>query len=198
MLVTVHQPSALLFEQFDSLLLLAKGGKVVYNGPLGEHSSTMKAYFASKGVEAPEHCNPAEFMIDVVSGRSKQRDWAEIWRESDEYKEVSRRVDQVNEEARNKPPSFVEDGRYFAASLPRQIKLVLQRQNSAVLRTPSYSFGRAGLVIGSSFVTGVSFLQMNQDVLSVQNRLFAVVSFKSPMVEHFRDRSLTRLDIASI
>lgn len=48
MLVTVHQPSALLFEQFDSLLLLAKGGRTVYNGELGKHASTMKEYFAKQ------------------------------------------------------------------------------------------------------------------------------------------------------
>lgn len=181
MLVTVHQPSALLFDQFDQLLLLAKGGRVVYNGPLGEHSSTMKDYFASKGMDCPEGANPAEFMIDVVSGsKSKGKDWAEIWLESEEYKRISKELDSLNEEARAKPPSFKEDGLYYAAPLGMQLRLVIARQWSAMIRTPPYILGRFGLVIGSALITGLSFLQMKNDILSVQNRLLAVVSALSP------------------
>jgi hypothetical protein len=177
MLVTVHQPSALLFDQFDQLLLLAKGGRVVYNGPLGEHSSTMKDYFASKGMDCPEGANPAEFMIDVVSGsKSKGKDWAEIWLESEEYNRISKELDSLNEEARAKPPSFKEDGLYYAAPLGMQLRLVIARQWSAMIRTPPYILGRFGLVIGSALITGLSFLQMKNDILSVQNRLLAVVS----------------------
>ena len=37
-LVTVHQPNALLFESFDRLLLLKSGGRVVYFGDIGKGS----------------------------------------------------------------------------------------------------------------------------------------------------------------
>lgn len=39
-LCTIHQPSAILFQQFDNLLLLAKGGKTVYFGGLSPAAST--------------------------------------------------------------------------------------------------------------------------------------------------------------
>ena len=57
---TIHQPSALLFSQFDELLLLAKGGKTVYMGPLGTNGVTMVKYFEKNGIDCPHDCNPAE------------------------------------------------------------------------------------------------------------------------------------------
>ncbi|KAJ5196123.1 hypothetical protein N7449_006602 [Penicillium cf. viridicatum] len=50
-LVTIHQPSADLFVQFDTLLLLAKGGKTVYFGDIGHHTRTVKKYFADHGLQ---------------------------------------------------------------------------------------------------------------------------------------------------
>lgn len=56
-LATIHQPSALLFQQFDRLLLLAKGGKTVYFGDIGENSRTLLDYFESNGAR---HCDGSE------------------------------------------------------------------------------------------------------------------------------------------
>jgi ABC-type multidrug transport system ATPase subunit len=60
-LCTIHQPSAVLFEQFDNLLLLQAGGRVVYNGELGTDSKTLLGYFERNGGKScPPHVNPAE------------------------------------------------------------------------------------------------------------------------------------------
>ena len=42
---TIHQPSTKIFSKFDSLILLTKGGNIVFNGELGERSSNMLDYF---------------------------------------------------------------------------------------------------------------------------------------------------------
>lgn len=78
-LVTIHQPSAQLFAEFDTLLLLAKGGKTVYFGDIGDNGQTVKDYFARYGAPCPTETNPAEHMIDVVSGHLSQgRDWNQV------------------------------------------------------------------------------------------------------------------------
>lgn len=63
-LCTIHQPSAVLFENFDELLLLKSGGSVVYNGPLGNDSRTLIDYFEQNGGrKCSPHENPAEVCI---------------------------------------------------------------------------------------------------------------------------------------
>lgn len=56
-----HQPSALLFEYFDELILLMAGGRTVYHGELGEDSRTLLDYLEANGAEkCPPKTNPAE------------------------------------------------------------------------------------------------------------------------------------------
>jgi ATP-binding cassette, subfamily G (WHITE), member 2, PDR len=65
-LCTIHQPSAILFQEFDRLLFLAKGGKTVYFGEIGENSKILTSYFERNGSRtfgADE--NPAEVMLEV-------------------------------------------------------------------------------------------------------------------------------------
>ncbi|CAM9211888.1 unnamed protein product [Ectocarpus fasciculatus] len=65
---TIHQPSISIFEEFDSLLLLRRGGETVFNGSLGENCDELIQHFcAAPGVTPPDaHINPATWMLDVV------------------------------------------------------------------------------------------------------------------------------------
>ncbi|CAA2997210.1 ABC transporter G family member 24-like [Olea europaea subsp. europaea] len=65
----IHQPSYTLFNMFDDLILLAKGGLTVYHGPVRE----VEEYFAHHGVNVPEHVNPPDYFIDVLEGMIKPR-----------------------------------------------------------------------------------------------------------------------------
>lgn len=66
-LCTIHQPSAVLFEEFDDLLLLQSGGRVVYNGALGSDSRTLIDYFERNGgKKCSPYANPAE-VSSVIS-----------------------------------------------------------------------------------------------------------------------------------
>jgi ATP-binding cassette, subfamily G (WHITE), member 2, PDR len=70
-LCTIHQPSAILFQEFDQLLFLASGGKTVYFGEIGDSSKILTDYFEQNGSRkfgADE--NPAEVMLEVKIRRS--------------------------------------------------------------------------------------------------------------------------------
>ena len=42
---TIHQPSIDIFESFDELLLIKRGGQVIYAGPLGRNSQKIIEFF---------------------------------------------------------------------------------------------------------------------------------------------------------
>lgn len=177
-LVTIHQPSAQLFAQFDSLLLLAKGGKTVYFGDIGEDSKTIKEYFARYDAPCPESSNPAEHMIDVVSGTlSKGKDWNQVWLNSPEYEYTVKELDRIIETAAAAPPGTVDDGFEFATPLWQQIKLVTNRMNVAIYRNTDYINNKFALHIGSALFNGFSFWMIKHSVGGLQLRLFTVFNF---------------------
>lgn len=66
---TIHQPSIDIFESFDELLLLKRGGQVIYSGSVGQNSHKLIEYFeAISGVpKIKEKYNPATWMLEVSS-----------------------------------------------------------------------------------------------------------------------------------
>ena len=61
--MTLHQPQSKIFATFDNLILMRKGD-MVYQGAAGR----AQEYFASLGYPCPMHCNPADHMLDVLTG----------------------------------------------------------------------------------------------------------------------------------
>ncbi|KAJ2357551.1 hypothetical protein GGF43_001395, partial [Coemansia sp. RSA 2618] len=61
-MMTIHQPSARIFNTFDKVILLSQG-HVVYFGP----TASAIEYFASIGYHCPMHENPADYFIDLMT-----------------------------------------------------------------------------------------------------------------------------------
>jgi ATP-binding cassette subfamily G (WHITE) protein 2 (SNQ2) len=177
-LVTIHQPSAQLFLQFDSLLLLAKGGKTVYFGDIGENATTLKEYFARYGAPCPKDANPAEHMIDVVSGTLSQgKNWNQVWLDSPEHAHTVKELDHIIADAAAKEPGTKDDGFEFAMPLWEQTKLVTQRMNVSIYRNTDYINNKMALHIGSALFNGFSFWKIGHSVADLQLRLFTVFNF---------------------
>ncbi|UNI23908.1 hypothetical protein JDV02_009700 [Purpureocillium takamizusanense] len=177
-LVTIHQPSAQLFAQFDTLLLLAKGGKTVYFGDIGEQANTIKEYFGRYGAPCPMEANPAEHMIDVVSGSLSQgKDWNEVWLSSPEYEKMTTELDRIVDDAASKPPGTVDDGHEFAMPMWDQIKLVTHRMNVSLYRNVDYVNNKMALHIFSALFNGFSYWKVGESFADLQLKLFTIFTF---------------------
>lgn len=96
-LCTIHQPSAVLFQQFDRLLFLRKGGQTVYFGPIGNNSQTLLKYFSDKGGRCcGDEENPAEYMLEIAA--SQTQDWHATWKDSQEAKDIYGGIDEIHRE----------------------------------------------------------------------------------------------------
>ncbi|KAJ5920756.1 hypothetical protein N7466_009082 [Penicillium verhagenii] len=179
-LVTIHQPSAQLFAQFDTLLLLARGGKTVYFGDIGQNGATIKRYFGKYGAECPVEANPAEFMIDVVTGgidAVKDKDWHNIWLESPEQHKMITELDRMIDDAVSKEPGTVSDGFEFSMPMWEQIKIVTQRMNIALFRNTNYVNNKFSLHIISALLNGFSFWRPGPSVTDLNLKMFTIFNF---------------------
>lgn len=155
-LCTIHQPSAILFQRFDRLLLLAKGGKTVYFGPIGRGSKSLVDYFVRNGAaDCLVGANPAEYMLQVIGaapGAHTDIDWPAVWRQSPEYQSVQ---DELAEFTSIKAPSSPADNNdaaaqdEFAAPFSVQFKEVIKRVFEQYWRSPRYIYSKAVLSFGS-------------------------------------------------
>lgn len=63
----IHQPREQIFAGFDQLLLLAEG-QSVYSGPTAD----VPVYFEGLGFAFPQRANPADTLIDIITGDGAQ------------------------------------------------------------------------------------------------------------------------------
>ena len=177
-LATIHQPSASLFQSFDRLLFLAKGGKTVYFGDIGEQSSTVLEYFERGGArECEELENPAEYILDMVAGDGCLNvDWAQVWNKSPEYAEVVAEVDRLHSIRNGSTHEPFEDDNNaeFAMPLYIQLWIVLERCFQGYYRQPDYIYAKFILGIASGLFIGFSFWKADNSVQGFQNVLFSI------------------------
>ncbi|CAN7013037.1 hypothetical protein IGI04_012326 [Brassica rapa subsp. trilocularis] len=183
---TIHQPGTDIFEAFDELVLMKNGGKIIYHGPLGQHSSNVIEYFMRiPGVpKMKENTNPATWLLDITSRSSEDKigvDLAQIYKESSLFKENNIVIEQMR---------GTSSGTEELTSLTRyaqtgwgQFKACLWKQHLSYWRNPSYNLTRILFMCLTSLICGVLFWQKankintQQDLFNVLGSMYTVVLF---------------------
>lgn len=198
-LCTIHQPSAMLFQRFDRLLLMARGGKVANFGDTGENSETVLGYFGDHG---PRRCayaeNPVAYLLDVICNSDATKlDWPCLWDKSAEAKKVSTELGRMTESSSTRTQengSDVVQARQhgaYAVPLISQIPSVCVRVFQQYWRSPTYIASKFMLGDAGSLFIGFSFFQPGQSVLGIQNAIFSILmvcAMFSNLVQQVREQ----------
>ncbi|EWY79928.1 hypothetical protein FOYG_16992 [Fusarium oxysporum NRRL 32931] len=171
-LCTINQPSAMLFQRFDRLRLMARGRKVAYFGGIGGNSETVLRADAE---------NPAEYLLDAIGNTNIAKlDWPRLWHASAGARVVSIGLERVVESFstwRQGNGSDVVQARQrgdYSMSLLSQIPGVCVRAFQQYWRSPTHIPSKFMVGVAGLLLIGFSF-QPGQSILGVQNAIFSVL-----------------------
>ncbi|XP_021628884.1 pleiotropic drug resistance protein 1 isoform X2 [Manihot esculenta] len=183
---TIHQPSIDIFEAFDELFLMKRGGEEIYVGPLGRHSCHLIEYF--EGIEGvskiTDGYNPATWMLEVSSSAQELTlgvDFANIYRNSDLYRRNKEMIQELS-----KPAPGTED-LYFPTQYSQpfltQCIACLWKQSWSYWRNPPYTAVRfwfttfIALMFGTIFWDLGTKTERQSDLSNALGSMYAAVLF---------------------
>ncbi|KAK1608012.1 hypothetical protein QYE76_031685 [Lolium multiflorum] len=183
---TIHQPSIDIFEAFDELFLMKRGGEEIYVGPLGHHSHDLIEYF--EGIEQVSKIkpgyNPATWMLEVTS--QAQEDilgvsFAEVYKNSDLYQRNQSAIRELS-----KAPAGSKDLYFptqYSQSSITQCMACLWKQNLSYWRNPQYTVVRFFFSLVVALMFGTIFWRLGgrrsrqQDLFNAMGSMYAAVLF---------------------
>ena len=160
---TIHQPSIEIFESFDRLLLLRRGGMVDYFGEVGDHSRNVISYFQDfSGVPpiAPSY-NPASWMLEVTGAAastvftSTDADFANEYSHSKLHEENM--VEMANIISEGGKLGVADAGMRLTSSATQR-KQLIKKYWLIYWRSPNYNFIRIVMTVAIALVYGLIFL----------------------------------------
>ncbi|EUC56947.1 pleiotropic drug resistance ABC transporter [Rhizoctonia solani AG-3 Rhs1AP] len=177
-LCTIHQPSSELFQSFDRLLLLRKGGQTCYFGDLGENSSTLISYFERNGArKCQPHENPAEYMLDVIGAgatATSDVDWHATWNAAHESSALEQELVEIHSQGRSNGMATEKEQPEYATGYMNQLSALLVRAFRHYSRNPIYIISKVILNVASGLFIGFTFFKANNSIQGSQNKLFAI------------------------
>nr|Q8S628.1 RecName: Full=ABC transporter G family member 51; Short=OsABCG51; AltName: Full=Pleiotropic drug resistance protein 13; Short=OsPDR13 [Oryza sativa Japonica Group]AAM18755.1 putatputative ABC transporter [Oryza sativa Japonica Group] len=183
---TIHQPSIDIFEAFDELLLMKRGGRVIYGGSLGVNSVDMINYFQGipRVVPITEGYNPATWMLEVTTQASEERlgiDFATVYKNSYQFRNVENLIVELSIPASGTEP--LKFSSEFSQNRLTQFMVCLRKQSLVYWRSPEYNVVRlfftsvAAIIFGSIFWNVGMKRESTEDILLLMGALYAACLF---------------------
>jgi len=173
---TIHQPSSDVFFLFDSLLLLKRGGEMVFFGELAnaQHDDRecghLIDYFEAipEVARLPEGQNPATWMLECIgagvagagekplTNAAANMDFVQYFRESPEQQDLLSGLAQpgVSSPAPDRLPELIFTNKR-AATPWMQLRMLMGRFMVIYWRTPSYNLTRFLIAFGLAVIFGL-------------------------------------------
>ncbi|XAR64649.1 Sulfate-transporting ATPase [Bertholletia excelsa] len=183
---TIHQPSIDIFEAFDELLLMKRGGRVIYAGPLGRQSHKLIEYFeAIPGVpKISDGYNPATWMLEISSPSAEARlgtDFADIYAQSPLYQRNQELVKELSTSAPDSEDLYFPTK--YSQSFFSQCKACLWKQHKSYWRNPRYNAIRyfftavIGVIFGLIFWDKGQKRTEEQDLMNLLGAMYTAFFF---------------------
>ncbi|MBA0745368.1 hypothetical protein Gogos_007946 [Gossypium gossypioides] len=183
---TIHQPSIDIFEAFDELFLMKRGGQEIYVGPLGHHSKYLIRYFEGiQGVsKIKDGYNPATWMLEVTASAQELSlgvDFADIYKNSDLYRRNKALIEDLSKPAPGAKELYFPT--QYSQSFLTQCTACLWKQHWSYWRNPPYTAVRflfttvIALMFGTLFWDLGSNTKKIQDLSNAMGSMYAAVLF---------------------
>ncbi|KAI3429335.1 hypothetical protein D9Q98_005430 [Chlorella vulgaris] len=183
---TIHQPSMEIFEAFDELLLLRRGGDTVFQGKIGVDSSDLIQYFSSISGTAPikQGVNAANWMLEVTSPDAEKtsgHDFAKLYRSSELAQAVDKTVNECAQPTPGTEALKLEDLRGPGVAV--QYRQLLLRNSRELVRTFTYNGIRTVITLACATIFATLFENQGSNVetylgvLNVAGSMYSGVIF---------------------
>ncbi|KAG8375490.1 hypothetical protein BUALT_Bualt10G0105300 [Buddleja alternifolia] len=183
---TIHQPSIDIFDAFDELLLLQRGGEEIYVGPLGRQSSQLIKYFEEiDGIsKIKDGHNPATWMLEITATMQEAAlgvNFSEIYKNSELYRRNKALINELSKPAPGSGDLYFPTR--YSQSFWTQCMACLWKQHWSYWRNPPYTAVRLlfttfiALMFGTIFWDLGSKRRRMQDIFNAMGSMYAAVLF---------------------
>ncbi|PWA80655.1 pleiotropic drug resistance protein TUR2 [Artemisia annua] len=183
---TIHQPSIDIFEAFDELFLMKRGGQELYVGPIGRNSCELIEYFeAIIGVsKIKDGYNPATWMMEVSTSAQEIAlgvDFTSIYRNSELHKRNKTLIAKLSVPCPGTKDLFFPT--QYSQSFLVQCRACLWKQRWSYWRNPPYTAVRfvfttfIGIIFGTMFWNLGGKRKNQQELNNAIDSMYAAVLF---------------------